>query len=454
MILVGGRNVGPVNRASQTNAGVLLISIVPVVLMIAWVLLSLIALRTRTNKEDLYIAQPHDAPGLVEEYVRFLREHGIEAEVEQSLRNREDAWRLLKMHTTFAKQASKESDYYAVLDQLKNKTARSKLDIDLSSLSLIQAYSSLIESSLALKSISLPRPVFCGIFPTGSFNAQAVSANGSALLLINEGLLMFVHRVIRLMSYDRQFYNIVHPALYAYDQDIQRVLADRETLDREEIATALAELVMYYLLFHDPMAAPKFRRQRSHQLNILLGKYVSTIEIFALSHEYAHVLLDHLDERNKAFARTPIGGVEFYAKSIEQEYAADSKAVDVVFSVLDNIIANSSMAETGIFAPMMEVTSFYTAPFLFLLMDELIDIIARQITAKQEICILSTHPDPRLRIENITRTYVHAAAPSWPKEPEKLKDYLRSALQPAQWCIDWFAEVQEIVAHKLRDQFA
>src|SRR5882762_931091 len=70
---------------------------------------------------------------------------------------------------------------------------------------LVDHISEEIEKSIGRAGLHLNAEFFAGEFPTGSFNAQACLVSNGTLLLLNTGLMVFLHKASKLVSHSIRF---------------------------------------------------------------------------------------------------------------------------------------------------------------------------------------------------------------------------------------------------------
>lgn len=161
-----------------------------------------------------------------------------------------------------------------------------------------------------------PPHVFCGLYPTGSLNAEARPADGGTLVLVNSGLMDLLYSVAKI--------NVAS----------SRLGDEPPLVDERQTAVALADVLNAYV-FGANAALARALPPLEGRRRILAEDIAQTCEHFVLAHEYAHVLAGHFDDpHNLVSVTTPIGRLDVLAKSREQEFEADRMGVEILASAL------------------------------------------------------------------------------------------------------------------------
>ncbi len=224
---------------------------------------------------------------------------------------------------------------------------------------LLRDYAAEIEHKITTLGIAFTMDIYVGEFPTGSFNAQACPAPGGALLLVNTGLMMFIHQTVKIM---------MHAVFFRNDPSDESPENTKGNIiyTRPEIIKALADVVIAYLTRGDSRAARRFPAEGGGR-GMLAAALVGRIERFVLAHEYGHAIAGHLDasEAKTITADSAEGVIEVIAKSWEQEFVADIWGVQLILpseNVIDTMekLAQLQLAVAG--------------PLLFFALDSLINV--------------------------------------------------------------------------------
>ena len=246
---------------------------------------------------------------------------------------------------------------------------------------VIDDISSELNTELAADGRSLPCAVYAGQFPHGSFNAQARVVPEGVLVLLNSGLFMLLHQVLKVAALASRFTDEGANGELVEHPDIE---PPSHTLD--EIADLLTESVLAYLLFGEST-----RARRLPALGGVLafshGGLLRGVETFAVAHEFGHVLGGHLttDEHRgdpDAFAK----------KSQHEEFDADLIGTELLVSALDRRV-RAAVAE-GDESAEVQRTLVGPGPLIFFSISQLVENVRSRVSAlpTREPTDTSTHP--------------------------------------------------------------
>jgi hypothetical protein len=255
------------------------------------------------------------------------------------------------------------------------------------------------EVELAIKKFGFPplnADFYAGEFPTGSFNAQACVVSDGILILLNTGLMIFVHKVSKLIMQTLNFADDVKNPRDSF-------AAVAGAMSYEEEVDAFAELILGYLSseqgwFQRVRRIPAVTSKRAARLH---GQVVNSVEKFVLAHEYGHAIAGHLSIPRTMTSRTPVGDVELAYKSQAEEFEADRIAALLLMS--------NAPREIRTRAQLFDVQCDIVGPFLFFALDELITRVRREITGLAVASIVTDHPPSQKRMQAV-RAYYHGLA--------------------------------------------
>jgi len=253
-----------------------------------------------------------------------------------------------------------------------------------------------IEKSIGRAGLHLNAEFFAGEFPTGSFNAQACLVSNGTLLLLNTGLMVFLHKASKLVSHSIRF--------APFGSDGKPILGTEErddkpdTLSYAEQVDAFAELIVGYLFAENDWV----RRVRripfvTGAKAMLSAMVVNSAEKFVLAHEYGHAIAGHLSTSRTMVNRTPVGNVEFVAKRWEDEFEADLIAAMLMITDLPRKIERLEEL-----FPLQFATA---GPLFFFALDRLITKVALDIKGLNEICVITDHPPSDLRMQSVREVF-------------------------------------------------
>ncbi len=222
-----------------------------------------------------------------------------------------------------------------------------------------------IEDAASAAGVSLPcPPPLVGTLPTGSVNARTVLVPGTSeyLVLFEDQFFHFALLASKAIASAFPLVETTHPTI-----NPDPVLI-RQRLEQEpEVGARFAEVVLAYAHSGQPGRARPYLPARPYGL--LAGSLQKSLEMFALGHEYGHVVRGHLEEASHKVLRVlPDEDTEALQYSWRQEYEADIVGtglcigamladgnylpmsfwgIDCFFSVLDVVKRASSILSYG-----------------------------------------------------------------------------------------------------------
>jgi hypothetical protein len=260
-------------------------------------------------------------------------------------------------------------------------------------------------------------PVLVREFPTGSFNAQATKVSGGVLLLINTGLMMFLYQTLKVMTFSMGF-----AEFDTSGRPIDGSIRHGPSLGGDEIAEALAEIVLAYLLLGDSAKARRFPLQGGAK-GMVQGLLVRACEKFVIAHEYGHVVAGHFDNAKTRKARTPIAEIGLIEKTWKQEHEADTIATHL-------LLASAPLFPDEPWRS-LEIQSHAAGVLLFFAMDQLITSVVTEISGLDHLAVVSDHP-PSSDRASLQREFLDRAG------GERL-------LTVADVCVGWVAHLHDQV---------
>jgi hypothetical protein len=241
---------------------------------------------------------------------------------------------------------------------------------------------------------------FTGLFPTGSINAQARTAENGYLILINTGLVGFFQQFIGIL------------VRYAAVQD--RLFNDNfvrqptERLDRNTVINIYGELITGFLTGR-PLS---WRADTYLFTGGLLGTIFHILNteclLFVHAHEHAHVVLGHLGAASEMKARsTPVGNVDFIAKNWSDELSADYIGTYIKVLVTHMTSNNPNPEALGEMAKWI-----YAGISLFFCIDGIITKATERILQHLNIAVpvITDHPPADRRMKEVRRYFVEGQA--------------------------------------------
>jgi hypothetical protein len=237
-------------------------------------------------------------------------------------------------------------------------------------------------------------------FPTGSFNAHAHRVSGGALLLVNTGLFKFLHKATKLMMPLMEAVKLDAKHHYQgslVDAHFSESLGGRE-ISRDQTLDFFSELVFAYLLgdFSYARRLPSSGGPRG----IASSRLLWSVELFAIAHEYGHVLAGHISGSSTRFARTPVGSVALVEKSWIQEFEADHIGCQTLFWALNTNQNERHEASRD------DIIFALAGPVVFLALDRLVSGFEHDLT-KHGLAPSpdETHPPAQQRSETLRQLF-------------------------------------------------
>jgi len=231
-----------------------------------------------------------------------------------------------------------------------------------------------------------PVPIYAGIFPTGSFNAQAVAVSGGVLLLINTGLMMLIYQSAKLF--------MLNARVLVHDDNANDGKADLESqMSRQQITEALADIVLAYLFRGASTFATRYPMETGVR-GMLAMMITDSAEFFVVAHEYGHAVAGHLTSTKTIRHAASQSGVslDFVAKDWEQEVEADIRGLKLLIPPSKCNITTS--VELDLFRFLI------SGPFFFFALDELISGVSKELRGiRRDMIVIDDHPPSRARFE-------------------------------------------------------
>ncbi len=163
--------------------------------------------------------------------------------------------------------------------------------------------------SYGLAPLGDPPEATIGLYPTGHFGAYALEGDNGYIILIDSGLIELTYAVSILYSTSRSFITplgeLVPPTLQEADATAIYWEVIRRTLGGEALE-----------LYRLPQGTPP-------QVEEALTLTVGVLDL-VIAHEYAHIRLGHLNERESS---APLLGYRAVLYSVDQENSADALAM-------------------------------------------------------------------------------------------------------------------------------
>jgi hypothetical protein len=229
---------------------------------------------------------------------------------------------------------------------------------------------------------SIPAETFAGVLPTGAFNAQATAAGGGYLILVNDGLLMFVHQVTKIMAFALRFHDFDNAGRLIEHPEMGFAT---HTLD--EIRAALSEVVYAYLAFEYSAAASRFPAQGG-----IRGMVASLlrwfVELFAVAHEYGHLIGGHVSPEWTKRLEVAGSDVDVLAKKRTDEFEADHLGAQLLIGA-SGVASNPALSMSAV-----------AGPLIFFELDSLITRVQLDVFGSDRRVVID-HPPSNERAESL-----------------------------------------------------
>lgn len=179
----------------------------------------------------------------------------------------------------------------------------------------------------------MPRRPLLGTLPTGRVNVMTMLVPGTRehLLLFESEFTGFAYLAAKAVA-DVLPYRRSPDGGASFDLEPAKV---RERLEqRPQSARRFGELVRAYLETGMPYQAPRYTQEPVR--NTWAMMLCDSVELFALGHEYGHILKNHLgDQRPAAWLGGPdLGEPEELAWTRQQEFEADSQGLSLSMAAM------------------------------------------------------------------------------------------------------------------------
>ncbi|KAA5546015.1 hypothetical protein FYK55_03665 [Roseiconus nitratireducens] len=180
-----------------------------------------------------------------------------------------------------------------------------------------------VESAVRACNANLPGKVLLRTLPTGFANAGAVNAPGGYLVTVRAELFQVIYRVCKVFCHSLDFIMLESPSGSRPLSEIAGFAPSGWT--QSQAISSLVEIYDSLVDKHTVYHAPRHEIPMG-QRQAFLDQIVYFAELFAVSHEYAHVLHGHCDESLES-----ISAVERF----HNEFAADDLALTLLLAPAD-----------------------------------------------------------------------------------------------------------------------
>ena len=239
--------------------------------------------------------------------------------------------------------------------------------------------------------------IFAAEFPTGEFNAQAkmVPDGGGYVVLVNIGLMLFLHSVAKLVFTQARWGSQKRSGTWETTSTPVHL-----SLSFEDAVAHLREAVGQYIT--SGMWLPTADREhvaiQDSDINMLLLRLVEASERFVLTHEFSHAILGHLDREATVTLAMPDGTetVSIISKSSQEEYDADLFAAALLSAGFPRHLERDDHATA------IQIQTTIAGPLFFFALDEII----REAGGSTR----STHPPSKERAQKL-RSYFATIVP-------------------------------------------
>jgi hypothetical protein len=355
----------------------------------------------------------HNSPQ--QEYRRLLREHGYAPPLLEE-------W--IKTSQQLTEEARVSANAEGIMNESGPTSERDPLFLPSTFIDgtppmnvLIAPIAEELERAAGEWSLTLPKAVHIGVFPTGEFNALATPAGDGVLLLINEGLMYFAYQTM-------ETFGLATTVIDA-GKEIGRLMS------RDEATGQLADVVYSYLR-HGLSASAR----HLPMIGGLRGSYVNhlatSIHRFVVAHEYGHAYARHLDSAGTVRWSLPSGELEVISKNWEQELEADLVAMRLLIPPSARRIGSDSPGAV------LRLAMALVGPLAFFQIDALLEGAERACCGGADPVRSTTHPPSAMRSARVREWATQIRADV----------FLSIADQVCAWLADLEEEVATVVARR------
>ncbi len=165
------------------------------------------------------------------------------------------------------------------------------------------------------------RDVFAGEFPTDSFNALVRRCSSGYLILVNRGLMLLLFRLARAIS-----------TRICFEEGVGNPTIDYECeSELDEVSNYVRKAIRSTL---DGQLVPECPALLSWNRIILSAMIAYYAQMFALWHEWSHILLGHLDQARERTVQMFGLKVPIVCPEAEDESQADECAANLLIAFL------------------------------------------------------------------------------------------------------------------------
>ncbi len=223
-----------------------------------------------------------------------------------------------------------------------------------------------------------------------------VPDGGGYVVLVNVGLMLFLHVVAKLVFTQARWGSQKQNETWETTSASVHL-----SLPFEDAVAHLREAVGQYIKIGMWLPTPNREHVaiQDSDINILLLRLVEAAERFVLAHEFSHAILGHLDRKATITLAMPDGTetVSIISKTFQEEYDADLFAASLLSAGFPTHLERDDHAAA------IQIQTTIAGPLFFFALDEII----REAGGSK----LPTHPPSKERAQKL-RSYFATIVPS------------------------------------------
>lgn len=262
---------------------------------------------------------------------------------------------------------------------------------------------------------------FAGLLPTGDFNARTASLGCGVLIVVNTGLMMLLHLVVKATSSAMRLSDVAPDG-----EIIPDAFVGPPTMTLDEVRSIATTAIVAYLLFGDAALSRRVAAQTGLRSE-LSSRILRACELFAVAHELGHQACGHLvAPGSQALAlvpdgRTTVDSIEVVSRDWHQEFEADEMAVRIM-------LAHDEVAVVGML--------FAMGPAIFFATDMLTARIRQRFLMHIAPALARDHPPSDQRWAAVRALMARSIG----SDPLAVADI----------CVSWILGLEEHVGAELR----
>lgn len=245
---------------------------------------------------------------------------------------------------------------------------------------LIDDASTKIQKAAGQLGLRIPLSTLIGILPTGLVNARVLKAdNNEYLIIFDSGFFKFAHAAADIFTASFPL------AVDEKGRSYHKYLVKRDELAVDAPYEKFCTLLFSYLTLGNPLFTTRFIPDQENLWTAYI--FAESLTLFGVAHEYAHIIMNHLDSHGQARAIGDIQ-VDEVIPEWECEFEADALGATLMIQAMSTEVnVPHAFGGTELFFCLAAIIEQYIA-----------------LVKQSETIIPGSHPPPGLRRNTLRST--------------------------------------------------